>query len=200
MVVSTSLAASHCRIDYDDSALLSAYIQAATAWVEQYLNRALLTQTLLWVIANNGRQNQGNATLYGNGAGLGNWLPLTHYDPQHGLELPRPILQSVVSVTCSHPDIGDIVLDPSAYQVDIMSEPGRVRLINRSLDPTFRNLQIRFTAGYGDTPASVPMPIQQAILLLTAHMYENRGDTETTGVPGAVEALLWPYRSYSIHH
>lgn len=54
-------------------------------------------------------------------------------------------------------------------------------------------LVIRYTSGYGDSAADVPLAIRQAILMLIAHLYEHRGD-DAIEIPPTVKILLRPYR------
>ena len=54
-------------------------------------------------------------------------------------------------------------------------------------------IEIDVTAGYGDAPGDVPQPLRQAILLLVARAYENRGDAGA-GEGAEVEHLIAPFR------
>ena len=53
---------------------------------------------------------------------------------------------------------------------------------------------MRVAAGFGATPASVPQPLRQAVLLLVAHWYARRGDEDGGGMPVSLDALLRPFR------
>ena len=59
-------------------------------------------------------------------------------------------------------------------------------------------IEIDITCGYGDAGANVPEPLRQAIRLLVAHWYENRGIVAAGGevavLPQSVAALIAPYR------
>lgn len=55
------------------------------------------------------------------------------------------------------------------------------------------HVEVEFTAGYGTTPADVPAPLRQAMLLLVARSYEYRGEGEMP-LPLMVDALTLPYR------
>jgi uncharacterized phiE125 gp8 family phage protein len=56
---------------------------------------------------------------------------------------------------------------------------------------------IDYTAGYDDAdPEAVPTPIRHAILLLTAFLYEQRGDAAAE-LPDAAARLMDPYRLWS---
>lgn len=63
-------------------------------------------------------------------------------------------------------------------------------------------IEIDITAGFGDTAADVPEPLRQAIRLLIAHWYENRGlvaaGSQSTALPVTVAALIAPYRMLSL--
>ncbi len=62
--------------------------------------------------------------------------------------------------------------------------------------------ELRFTAGYGGSWNDVPDDLRQAVLLLAAHLYENRfgeiGDTATGGVPAGVLSIVEQHRAVRI--
>lgn len=54
---------------------------------------------------------------------------------------------------------------------------------------------VNFTAGFGETPEDIPVPLRQAVLLLLAHLYEYRGVDEAVPPPlMMIDALIQPYR------
>lgn len=64
-------------------------------------------------------------------------------------------------------------------------------------------IELDVTVGYGDTASDVPEPLRQAMRILTAHWYDNRGlvAANTTSVallPAAFAALIAPYRMVSL--
>ena len=94
-------------------------------------------------------------------------------------------------------------LDPAAFVADLggsaltftpwaVPAPGRAAL----------GIELDVTVGYGDAAIDVPEPLRQAIRLLTAHWYENRGLVAGAGtgavLPETVAALLAPYRMVSL--
>lgn len=176
-VVTLSDVQAHLRID-DDSAedvLLMSYIAATTKYIENYLSRALITQT--WDYFLDEFSNE--------------------------IELPAPPLQSVTSVSYIDTDGNTQVLSGSVYDVDTSVEPGVVRLAYGQSWPAIRSTPnaviIRFIAGYGDTETSIEAPIKQAALLLIGHFYENRESTAILTikeVPMAFKSLLGPYERY----
>lgn len=188
--VDIDLVRKHCRVDsdYDDDLLLT-YSQAARDWVERWLNRALITQDLAYVLS--------PQPLYGQTPLVPQnpWLILPYYGYAVGLNrpvaLPRSPCQSLTGVKWGA--IDDLQpADTGQYVLNAEVDPARV-----AVDPaiTSRSLQFTFKAGYGDDGTFVPAGIRQAILLLTAHFFENRGDVEGA-CPSAVWRLLASYRLF----
>lgn len=62
--------------------------------------------------------------------------------------------------------------------------------------PENGSAEIRFTAGYGSTFATVPDDLKQAVMLLAAHYYEYRDDTALSQgcMPFGVTSLVARYR------
>jgi len=118
----------------------------------------------------------------------------------HGscLSLPRPPLLSVARLTVIAENDQAVDIPASDYSVTKRRDPAQINLkpgINwTDYLAEFVTLEVEFTAGYGETPDDVPLPIRQAILLLLAHSYEYREMSTSPAVPIMVEALLSPYR------
>ena len=191
--VAITVVRKHLRVDHtDEDDLLTIYANTARVLAEHYLDRALITQTLQWTMA--------DAPIYGQPfAGLPaplQVLPLSYSwanIQRRPVELPRSPVQSVISVSTL--DVhGTATLLTSGYDALVGSDPGRIRFSGGSpggLQPG-GGLQVTYIAGYG-TPDAVPMPIRHGILLLAAWLYENRGDAETEW-PMVVYRLLDPWR------
>jgi uncharacterized phiE125 gp8 family phage protein len=192
--VTVAQARQHCRIDHaSDDDLLAIYIQTARIMAEGYLSRALLTQTLLWTVRPQDQLHPGRSSLGG------------------PLELPRAPVSQFVSLTVLD-DRGNTTTVPAAilpivppaaftgYVVDLSLEPARLRIgrdtpliDGRTLrHARLENIQAAFVAGYG-TPDTVPAPICNAILMIVASLYENRGDAGGE-LPRTAELLLDRYR------
>ena len=166
------------KVDADlteDDALIRALGIAARRVAESIQNRALITQTLE--------------------------LALDEWPGGNTLEIPRPPLKSVASITYYDEDDAEHVLDPASYYVDTYSEPGRVVLKageswpDEVLRPA-NGVIVQFVAGYGDEESEVPETTVQALRLLVGHWYENREAVSSTGaipkeVPFGVMSLLW---------
>ena len=50
---------------------------------------------------------------------------------------------------------------------------------------------IEYTAGYGETPESVPAEIRQATLVIIAELYRHRDATDPTNIKAFIEGLLF---------
>ena len=192
-LVTVDQARKHCRIDNTlDDDLLAGFIAVAVSLAETFLSRALLTQTLRWVMMETPPAAVGVA-VPGLFTDPGGWLGFPHA-LQRPILLPRSPVQQVLQVAVGDPQGGpDQVLDPSCWVADTELEPSRLRLLQGSLNCPMRHLAVEFVAGYGDTPASVPPPIRLALLLMVAWLYENRGDSDGE-MPLAAERLMWPCR------
>lgn len=160
------------EISDDDIPILSMII-AARSHVEEYLQRALITQT--WRLT------------------LDDWYVWE-------IRLPRPPLLAISSIT--YLDTGGTVqtLSSSIYRVSTDSQPGVVVPEWGEVWPPIRNqvdaIKITYTAGYGDA-SDVPQAIKHAMLMLIAHWYKNREAVSPDAgqeVPLGVQNLLNPYR------
>jgi uncharacterized phiE125 gp8 family phage protein len=88
-------------------------------------------------------------------------------------------------------------LDPGTYTVDTASEPARI-FPNPGLTwpPTAyvpNAVKMTFVAGYNTNPSSngdIPNALYVAILMMTAHMYENRGEVGAE-MPEFIKSLLY---------
>jgi uncharacterized phiE125 gp8 family phage protein len=164
--VSIETVKQHLRIDHDlEDFLLTAYIKAAREQAEELTRRALITQTL---------EQSFNAF------------------PADGiLPLWRPPLQSVTSVT--YYDSLNASSVWTDYFTDINSEPGVIQFktMPGAALRASGGVVVRFVAGYGTAGANVPERINQSILQLIGHWYENR---EGMNVPDAIRTAFWRER------
>ncbi|MEC0211818.1 hypothetical protein P4H70_23025 [Paenibacillus ehimensis] len=137
-------------------------IPAAREWAEDYTKRVFITQTLEFA--------------------LDEW-PCQEWTDNRGkshasIELPRLPLQSVTSVTYTDKDGVTAVWVASNYVVDDFSFVPRIVRKRGIAWPSVQlaaanGVRVRFVAGYGDTAASVPQKIKQALIMLVAYWYEN---------------------------
>ncbi len=177
-VLTTAEVKAHLRIDgADEDTYLDNLRDAAVAWVEQYLDRQLITQT--WDVS------------------------LDEFDGAIEIDRLYPV-QSVVSV--KYIDAADVeqTVAGSNYYVDALAYPVMIKPVNTWPGTHERPnaVTVRLTVGYGDNASDVPEPIRQAALLLIGHWDAHREavvvGTITAQVPMAVEMLLGPYRLITV--
>jgi uncharacterized phiE125 gp8 family phage protein len=91
------------------------------------------------------------------------------------------------------------VVDAGSYGLDAISDPACVIFTTMPPSPAYpaNGIEIDVTAGYGGASA-VPEPLRQAMRLLIANWYENRGDVAfgaaDLALPPSAAALIAPYR------
>lgn len=155
-----------------DDTLLTSLITVAREYAENYLNRALITQT--WELV------------------LDDW-PSEDY-----IDIPMSPLQSVTSIKYKDTAGTEATWSSAEYIVDADSFVGRIvpaygySWPSMSLYPV-SGIRIRFVAGYGDAATDVPERFRHAILLLAAFLYERREaaiETALQEIPFGVKALL----------
>lgn len=173
----------HCRIDSDASEhmVLDGLIRTAREFVENYIGRALITQTLDLV--------------------LDGW--------PGSIVLPRSPVQTITSITYVDYLGVSATVPVTDYYLDDDNDPARVVLNYGKSWPTVAlrpsgAIVVRYEAGYGDAGPDVPQSIRQAMLLLIGYWYENReaaGDHKYANglalIPFAVQSLLAPYRTWA---
>ena len=158
----------------DDDAYISALIETARQYAENFTNRLFVTQD--W-------------SLY-----------LDDFSDE--MELRSPV-QSIIGIDYYDSNNALQSLASSVYLLDSNSTPARVvRATGQSWPYTYTRpdaVRIKFRAGYGDPP-SVPQAIKHAILIMVGHFYESREPvvigTVVSSVPWSAEALLSQYRVY----
>ncbi len=161
----------YLRVDGDqENALLEQLIKSARRMVEDFTSRALISQ-VHQVVSGLDESEDG------------------------GIELPFAPFQSLVAL----PQVssGKSVEAVRSFQLNDTRPQARVFINHNYYSQAVARIQYR--CGYGDTAASVPETLRQAILLLVADLYENRpGEgVRKSGVkalPGLVRSLLDPYR------
>lgn len=165
------------RVEHDaDDAVIAALVAAARGHVEAHTRRALLTQT--WRLTREAWPADGRIVV--------------SPSPLQALAAARVTDASGVAHEL---DLGGFAVDAAAAV--LVFAPG-------SLPPPGRpaGIALDITVGYGDAPADVPEPLRQAVRMLTAHWYENRGvaaaEVGAALLPLSVAALLAPYRAVTL--
>ena len=168
----------HLRVDTtEDDTYIGTLITAAREWVENYLDRTLITTQLI--------------------------LRAAEF-PTEELELPRPPMvasgtATAVVITYTLADTTTATLSTALYRVDRTSTPGNVAPIINGTWPSdviedANAVAVTYWAGYGPTSASVPATIRHACLMLIGHWYDRRSavltGTISKPIEFAVESLL----------
>lgn len=160
----------------DDNALITALIKAAREHVETFTRRALIAQT---------------------------WDLKLDVFPCDRVELPLAPVSAVSSIAYLDTAGVSQTWSSSYYRSVLFSGPkARRSYIEPAYGYTYPSTQavsaavsVRFVAGYGTDASSVPEALKAAVKLIVAHLYSNRG-ADAAPLPPAVDALLWPYRSF----
>ena len=168
----------HLRVDIsDDDAYIGTLITAAREWVENYLDRTLITTQLI--------------------------LRAAEF-PTEELELARPPMiasgtATAVVITYTLADTTTATLSTALYRVDRTTTPGNVAPVINGTWPSdviedANAVAVTYWAGYGPTSASVPATIRHAMLMLIGHWYDRRSAVLTATISKplefAVESLL----------
>lgn len=162
-------AKAHCRVDHTaDDSLIQGYITTAREFVEDYIDRSLVTQRLT--------------------------MKLDAFP--HEIELPRPPMAASGSATAvivtyvTGEAGGTATLATTDYRVDRDSTPGVIRTTYAGSWPSHlldqNSVTITWWAGYGDA-TSIPQRVKNAMLMVVHELYEKRGNAE---MPVAAMRLL----------
>jgi len=175
--ISVAEAKQHLRVDHDsDNNYIASLISVATASVEQFLRKALITQTRR--------------------------LDLCEF-PSSEFVLDHPPLVSVTSLDYTATSGATATVGSSVYDVDTSSVPGRVLLGSEqtwptSIDDTWNAVRLTYVTGTATSSTGVPAAYRHALKLLVERWYEHRGDVVTGSVkelPHGVADLLRPTRN-----
>lgn len=164
----------HLRLDHaDEDTYLLFLIQSATEAVQNYTGRSLITQT---------------------------WQKIFYQSPRYSCRISKqPILPIVVSLPYPpllkiHSIMGTKVDKiPSTITKYELKFHGDLAMIE--IDQAFTKIEIKYEAGYGDRSNDVPADIRQAILQLTALLYQKRQSFPLEDEPYLV-TLMHPYRIF----
>jgi uncharacterized phiE125 gp8 family phage protein len=168
------------RVEHDDDDdVVAALIAGARNHIEAQTRRALITQE--WRLVRDAWPSDGRITA-----------------------LPAPLVE-IAAVRVRDGEGGAQSIDLQAFTMDAAAAPAIIAFAPWSLPAPERKgggIEIDITCGYGDEPDDVPAALRQAIWLLLAHWYENRGliavgDTVAV-LPVTVAALIAPYRVLSL--
>lgn len=168
------------RVEHDDDDdVIAALIAAARVHVEAQIRRALIAQT--WRLVRDVWPASGR-------------LPV----------LPVPLIE-VTAIQVFDADGAPHLLDLDDFDIDTVSAPAFIVFARGGPAAPGKlagGIEIDIVAGYGDEPDAVPAPLRQAIRMLVAHWYENRGviavSGEVASMPVSVSSLIAPFRVLSL--
>ncbi|SHF50253.1 head-tail connector protein [Caloramator proteoclasticus] len=164
---------SHLRVDGDDEdSIISSYIKAAREYAEIFTGRSFVEKTYEYVV------NPKEKYAY--------------------IELPMPPLIEVLEVLCVDKNNQELKLT-EGYDYYVLKGYDE-SLIYPSLErgwpkeslERIGSIKIKYRTGYSEAP----MPVKQAILILTSHFYESRENLTTKDykeIPFGVSTLLRPF-------
>lgn len=186
----------------DDDALIASLGKAARRQLEQEFDCCLMQTTFTFTDDRFPRYSSSAVWQYNSDAIWQQRLPVTQlsgqwYPDRASFRLPRPPLQSVVSINYIDGTGTPQLLDPSIYNVDTSRPVGRVAPSYGNIWPIVRQqlaaISVTFVAGYGqgNDASQVPDAFKTAIKLCAANLYEHRGeDASTMAIPPAAERLM----------
>ncbi len=156
--------------DTTEDAHITNLIKAARRHCEKLSNKAYVTQT---------------------------WDAYFDEFPSTPFTIPLPPVQTVSSIIYTDSDLNSTTVSATSYVVDKKSFPARVNLAYNKTWPTptlttMNAIRLRYINGYGSAGV-VPMEDKQAIMMLAAHLFENREQTTDVllrEVPMGIHALL----------
>lgn len=184
--VSLEAARKQCKVDaegspptHEDDDLIQAFTTAAREWCEGYTGRSIAQKTLE--------------------------LALDEF-PADDILIERGPVAGIESITYIDEDGAEQTVDPVNYTIDQYQErTWAIPAIDFTWPSTLEAVnavKVRYAAGYtteADSPNDMPIPqsMRVAILLLLAHLYENRSNTTAnamTSIPFGVTAFLSPFK------
>lgn len=198
--ISLAEAKAHLRVvDNDEDALISAYIEATTDYVERLLGRALIDQTWELIIDS-----------FPNSTTTNTWNSL-NTNSDGAIKIPKPPLIGVTGVFYIGTNGLEATVDPNDYYVDTTSSydgygwlvPQGGSLTWPATIDAINAVRIQFRAGYLDTGASppaenIPRSIVSAMYLIIGALFANREQTVVATIanklPWGVDELLLRYR------
>lgn len=192
----------HLRITHNaEDSYLTFLISGATEIAERYMSRRIVSRGVrMWMDYLPGTGN--DYMLYG--SGIAN-APISYASVGmfRAFALMGAPTASVESFEYITNDGVTKTYDPSNYIVDLADKNARARIILQrgAVWPVdlqvAHSLKINYTLGYGNA-AAVPFTIKQAVMLIAAALWSNRGDanevaSDVLNLPG-VQACLAPLR------
>ena len=163
-----------------EDAIFTNWIKSGRERCEHISGRALITQT--WKLCLD--SFWGPTWDYTFGATSGGNEDFVYFDPRAGwvIQVPVPPLQSVSSIQYIDGGGNLTTLDPTLYNVDLVSEPARITPIFGKFWPVSRRqanaVTVTFRSGYGDDGTAVPEAIKDAIKTYVGYRNQHREEPD----------------------
>ena len=167
--------------------IITAMIKGATRFAEDWMQRALITQS--WLIAFDS-------------------FPFGFFsipDTPQIIELPYSKVITLDEVKVFFDDDTSDATLADRFQIDLNSEPGRIILKpSRNWPSGLRDIDavnIKYTSGFGVAQSTVPQAIKDAIHYIVADRFENRESYRKEAVniiPRGAEELLMPWKIWTL--
>jgi uncharacterized phiE125 gp8 family phage protein len=178
--VTLAEAKSFLRVEHgDDDDVIAALIAGARVHVEAQTRRALIAQS--WRLIRDAWPGDGRIAV-----------------------LPAPLRQ-LLAARVHRFDGSTQAIDVAGFVADMAAAPAVLAVMAGALPAPGRviaGIELDVEVGYGDAPANVPEGLRQAIRILVAHWYENRGliaaGSGVAVLPQTAAALIAPYRVLSL--
>lgn len=175
-------------VDSAEDGLLTAYIEAATGYLEDWLRRAFVRRTYMlrldsFALADRIITPCGDAEIL----------------------LPYPPLSQVNSVVYDDADGVEQTFAAASYQVDVYSEPGRLSPVPGESWPTtqsgaYNAVRISFDTGHASA-AAVPQQYKQLLRWIVGLWFRNREPVAAASlqeVPHTVEEFINQFKIWRI--
>ena len=169
-LLTTAEAKDYLRVDITThDTLIDALIVRARRHAEAFTGRSFINQTLK--------------------------LHLDEFPSSDVIDLPRPPLGTVTSITYTDVDEATATFSTGDYYVDALSTPGSVVLDDDaswpSTDDRPNAVTIEYVAGYGTASSSVPAEVIGACQTLISHWYDSTGGDGWKTARESFEHQLW---------
>jgi uncharacterized phiE125 gp8 family phage protein len=175
--VSLDEAKAYLRVEHnDDDETIAALVAGSRIHVEAQTRRALITQS--WRISADSWPPDGRLAVRP--------APLKTIDAARVFDF-----ENVAHDVETQVFVLDLAGSTLCFAPWALPAPGRVAA----------GIELDVTVGYGDAAVDVPEALRQAIRMMVAHWYENRGLAAVgtvTVLPSTVAALIAPYRVLSL--
>lgn len=196
---------------HPDDAMLRSLIKAGRQYAEKATRRALVAQTILYTVIDQPPYPPPvvpSRAPFGAGAyGLG-WINLPASCGWNRIELFRPPVIAVISVSSLDSAGNPVVVDPSTYRVVTTGQqPAFIETVGNAAWPQSgvagRGLEILYRAGYEGTGSppdltdGVPDDIKTAIKLWVQKVYDPLTPDQIKSMESTIDCILQSYMVYS---